>query len=129
MKVKVVSNALMNVDRPFLVHAKFFIEKLQEQYPYEYEVSKVDDSYSDEVVNVLFYNHDATDTADDIVVVTNYRIFSVDKVDDFTSHNFNVRAHSFIDTVREIEYKKIYIEVDTGDTWYNLRSNDDYCDQ
>lgn len=111
MQIAVSNSALMNVEESFLQNAKYFLEKLQVKYPYEYKVDEVDDSYSNEVIQALFYNHASSFLSADIIVVTNYRIFSVDSVKNFTSNIYNVMSHSFIDTVKDITYKDTYIEV------------------
>lgn len=114
MQIAVSNSALMNVEESFLQNAKYFLERLQVKYPYKYKVDEVDDSYSNEVIQVLFYNHASSFLSGDIIVVTNYRIFSVGSVNDFTSNNYIVLAHSFVDSIKDITSKDTYIEIDVG---------------
>lgn len=125
MQIAVSNSALMNVEESFLQNAKYFLEKLQEQYPYGSKVDEVDDSYSTEVIYIFFYNHASSFMSDDIIVVTNYRIFSVAKVADFTANNFNVNLHTFMDSIKNVAYKKASIEIQADNGWYIFKSSDE----
>ena len=125
MQIAVSNNALMNVEDSFLQNAKYFLEKLQEQYPYDSKVDEVDASYSTEIIYMLFYNHTYSFMSDDIIVVTNYRIFSVAKVADFTANNFNVKLHTFMDSIKNVAYKRASIEIQADNGWYIFKSSNE----
>lgn len=125
MEVYVSENLLTNVDDSYIKYASSCTKEFQKKYPYDNNLEEINSSYTDEYIEVLFYNHSASILSAELIVVTNYRIFSFDSMDNFKSMNLNSAHHNFMNQLKTVGRKKYWIEVQsTNNAWYIFKSRE-----
>lgn len=125
MEVYVSENLLTNVDDSYIKYASSCTKEFQKKYPYDNNLEEINSSYTDEYIEVLFYNHSASILSAELIVVTNYRIFSFDSMDNFKSMNLNSAHHNFMNQLKTMDKKKYWIEVQsTNNACYIFKSRE-----
>ncbi|WPK17548.1 hypothetical protein BB06_02805 [Pediococcus pentosaceus CGMCC 7049] len=127
MEIEIANDLLHNINdneyNSFKQLAVSFTQLLQKKYPIEYDIADIDPSFTNESIQVIFYNRKPSLLSEKIIVITNFRIFSISSVDLTATPNIKeVIGHDFMNDLIEVNSKSTYLEIKGSSSWYIFKS-------